>query len=332
MPSIKQIGTICFALSFIIFPKFTFADNEPTVIPTPANCNEAVLNTTEGSADLEAIYTANTINTTWYSGYGNNASVANATQCSYDGTINLPQTNPSRPGYAFNGWKLKACSVPINNVMIHPQHMYAKDASSMCSKDVSSGEQHNTTIGDDEYFFYSGDICSESSFADLSIKEWKAEFSYGTVKGIASCQPTLPAYVDYAVTNINAVMGGQMDTNQFISGYTALAGQEKGAIAQQAFQAYANGDTDTAYALFYGQVAAVPGDTNYQTTDIGGNCWCKITSYTASGTQSCNVVSNAWILASWGGSDNRCEDCAENCTHNMLYPEIRAAFFNSTLQ
>ena len=106
----KKLLSISVIAIFAITP--TFADNEPTVIPTPANCNEAVLNTTEGSADLEAIYTANTINTTWYSGYGNNASVANATQCSYDGTINLPQTNPSRPGYAFDGWRLRPdCSL-----------------------------------------------------------------------------------------------------------------------------------------------------------------------------------------------------------------------------
>lgn len=91
----------------------TFADNEPTLIPTPASCNNNVLNTTSGSASLEAIYTPNTITTHWYTGYGENTAAANATTCTYDGTINFPQTNPSRPGYAFTGWKLRTPVSPL---------------------------------------------------------------------------------------------------------------------------------------------------------------------------------------------------------------------------
>ena len=207
MPSIKQIGTICFALSFIIFPKFTFADNEPTVIPTPANCNEAVLNTTEGSADLEAIYTANTINTTWYSGYGNNASVSNATQCSYDGTINLPQTNPSRPGYAFDGWRLIVPAAPTGP---------------FANLDTSiNGTSYNAMGGDIPEWggecigYWDGNIGSFNDDYDPPIpcNTWNVTFSYGKVTGEASCSGV-------GGNNYNNTWNG--DSSAFVSGANTM--------------------------------------------------------------------------------------------------------------
>ena len=312
MPSIKQIGTICFALSFIIFPKFTFADNEPTVIPTPANCNEAVLNTTEGSADLEAIYTANTINTTWYSGYGNNASVANATQCSYDGTINLPQTNPSRPGYAFNGWKLKACTVPSSLVSTNgSRYGYKND-----STGVPGAHSSNT-----------------SEYGLTEDNTWGVTWANGDkVKGIASCQPTLPADIAYIGANLESVSNGQMDVNTFITEYTAIAGAEKGAIMQQVATAYLGGDGDTAETLLF-QLSSMPGDTNYTTNSTGQHCWCKVTSYTPSGGSQCLLSSSLWVTRFIGGnidsSASHCaNDCAADCADGIeRFTSIRAAVF-----
>ena len=164
----KKLLPISVIAIFAITP--TFADNEPTVIPTPASCNEAVLNTTEGSADLEAIYTANTINTTWYSGYGNNASVSNATQCSYDGTINLPQTNPSRAGYAFNGWRLKRCEIP----------------SSLASTNGSSYGYQNDRTGAD-----GADSGNTSDYGLTEDNTWGVTWSSGDkVVGEAICSQT----------------------------------------------------------------------------------------------------------------------------------------------
>ncbi|MBR0211978.1 MAG: hypothetical protein IJQ55_00040, partial [Alphaproteobacteria bacterium] len=74
----------------IVFALPAFATT-PTLIPaSDPGCNQAVLNTTEGSAALEAIYTANTINTTWYSD-GVQLEVDNAaTSCTYDTEMTLP--------------------------------------------------------------------------------------------------------------------------------------------------------------------------------------------------------------------------------------------------
>ena len=77
-------------------------------------CNETNLGTESGSADIEVVWTPNTINTQWYTGYGANTAAANATTCSYGGTINLPQTNPSRAGYAFAGWKLRVPNILLS--------------------------------------------------------------------------------------------------------------------------------------------------------------------------------------------------------------------------
>ena len=174
MPSIKQIGTICFLFLISIFP--TFADNEPitpTLIPASnPGCNNSVLNTTEGSAALEAIYTPNTINTQWYTGYGENGQAASPTTCSYDGTINLPQTNPSRPGYAFNGWTLRI--PPFDLTTLDP----TIHATSVQYKAINYGTSS-------EYNLYSQQTSANAD--GLSNGEWSANFSYGTIYGRAYC-------------------------------------------------------------------------------------------------------------------------------------------------
>ena len=105
----KKLLPISVIAIFAVTP--VFADNEPTVIPTPASCNEAVLNTTEGSADLEAIYTANTINTTWFSNGTQLSGNGVPATCTYNTPI-LPPTPENRPGYVFGGWRLRPdCSL-----------------------------------------------------------------------------------------------------------------------------------------------------------------------------------------------------------------------------
>ena len=156
----------------IAFALPALADNEPTLIPTPASCNNSVLNTTEGSASLEAIYTANTINTTWYTGYGENGQAASPTTCSYDGTINLPATNPSRPGYAFNGWTLRV--PPFDLTTLDP----TIHSTSYEYKAISNSNQYNET---------SSQTSSGADAAGLNSGEWMATFSYGTIYGRAYC-------------------------------------------------------------------------------------------------------------------------------------------------
>ena len=52
-------------------------------------------------SELYAVYTPKTVTLNFDNGNGTNTS----TTCTYDGLVNLPEI-PTRPGYAFKGWKL----------------------------------------------------------------------------------------------------------------------------------------------------------------------------------------------------------------------------------
>ena len=106
MPSLKQIGTICFTtiLSLFISPSYSYITNS-------SNCDEDVLNTTSAPASLEANYSANTINTTWYSNGTTLSGNGVPSSCTYDSAL-VPPTPDARPGYTFGGWTLRdACSL-----------------------------------------------------------------------------------------------------------------------------------------------------------------------------------------------------------------------------
>ena len=105
LPSIKQIGTICFAILISIFSVSSFADNITT---SPADCTQPTLATDTGTANLTAEWEANTIGISWYNDGQKITGDANAaTQCTYDHTFSLP-TQPTKTGYTFTGWTVKA--------------------------------------------------------------------------------------------------------------------------------------------------------------------------------------------------------------------------------
>ena len=276
-----------------------FADNEPTLIPAnEPGCNENVLNTTTGPASLEAIYTPNTITTQWYTGYGENNVYSSPTTCRYNDTINLPQTNPSRPGYAFNGWKLRTCTVPNANLIINGTNSYGH-GSDNCNVCDSNGDC---------------EIINCSTVSDLSLNEWKTEFSYGVVRGIASCQSTIPSDMAYLRANLDSALGGEIDQSTFLSEYTALAGAEKGVIAQQMLNAYAQED-ETTFGVLLFQLSSLPGNTNYTTSDTGQYCFCKATHYTANNAQQCSLSSPIWVsvLDNFHSSAGCAESCPVYC-------------------
>ena len=77
-------------------------------LTAPAVCNVTDLGASEGPLNIDLVWEANTINTTWYS---EGVQIQDAPQsCSYSSTMTLP-TAPSRAGYVFAGWKLR-CNIP----------------------------------------------------------------------------------------------------------------------------------------------------------------------------------------------------------------------------
>ena len=102
LPSLKQIGTICFTtiLSLFISPSYSYITNS-------SGCNQGVLQTDTGPAALEANYSANTINTKWYSDGTQLTGTGIPGTCTYDNALSLPASQ-TKPGYDFGGWRIKA--------------------------------------------------------------------------------------------------------------------------------------------------------------------------------------------------------------------------------
>ena len=150
-------------------------------------CNEPILNTDTGPAELRAIWGANTINLEWYSDNTLLDVQQSADTCLYDGAITLPSTNPTKTGYTFGGWQVREAVAQLFNL-----------ATLNANTNGLSNASHGAT--DYCYYYYYNesteeevevdDDCSDSHVSGLSAGEWKTEFSYGTVRGIARCSST----------------------------------------------------------------------------------------------------------------------------------------------
>jgi uncharacterized repeat protein (TIGR02543 family) len=137
-----------------------------------ADCDNDVLGTYTGPASLSANWTANTINLNFYDGEDKLSSGT----CTYDGGIELPE-DPTKTGYEFDGWKVRRAAAAPSQ----PQQL---STNNICTNGIdygyindSSGEYGESSNNTDKY-----DLTEEQT--------WAAEFSYGTVKGIASCNTT----------------------------------------------------------------------------------------------------------------------------------------------
>ena len=93
-----KIITISALAAILSLPAFAEIANNAT-------CNNTNLgqSNNNSTANVEANWNANTININWYNG---DTKITSNT-CTYDGTITLP-TEPTKPGYTFAGWKLRA--------------------------------------------------------------------------------------------------------------------------------------------------------------------------------------------------------------------------------
>ena len=274
-----------------------FADTV-TTLPNNALCNETNLGTESGSADIEVVWEANTINTQWYTGYGENTAAASATTCEYGGTINLPATNPSRPGYAFAGWKLRTPTVPSNPLA-----------------------NLDTSINGTNSGYISNDGLKVSNSNDYNLTEngsWAVEFSYGTVYGQARCQAKDPghAYID---ENSDNALNGQIDV--FLSEYATIAGPEKATILSQGITDYVAGN------ITLEELATLVDMKLYTTSgnviNTGNYCYCRIIGYKPDGATTIqNISSSQWGYLRVNFEDH-CEDgCAGACGEYFLDNEF----------
>ena len=131
--------------------------------PSPeTDCVESTLGTATGPANLEADWTANTINLEWYNEDTKLTVPTTSNTCRYDGQITLPSTNPEKTGYTFRGWQVKVAGFDLSALF-------------------DSGPLH---------------YCSGSKYDTLSVDAcndnmaWATEYGNGILKGIASCNNT----------------------------------------------------------------------------------------------------------------------------------------------
>ena len=149
-------------------------------------CNEPILNTDTGPAELRAIWGANTINLEWYSDNTLLDVQQSADTCLYDGAIILPSTNPTKTGYTFGGWQVRQLfNLATLNANTNGTDYYARGWSDDADYCFAYGEN---TVSDDD----GPEVCTADAAAlsDVSLHQWKTEFSYGTVRGIARCSTT----------------------------------------------------------------------------------------------------------------------------------------------
>ena len=164
MKNIKYIRIIPIFILSMISPSFS------DTLSNNSQCDNATLHTTTGPATLNARWTANTIILNWNA--GNDATFTAPTQndaaysCEYDGGITLP-TAPTRSGYTFGGWAVRAQSClaqhyPAGN---STGSGYINDRTHASSPNSENANQYNLT----------------------EDNTWAVAFSEGVLKGRAIC-------------------------------------------------------------------------------------------------------------------------------------------------
>lgn len=96
---------------FVLANFSSFAD--VSVDNTNPTCDSDILNTNNGTANLEIDWQPNVIPLHWYNGdIEITPTNSAATSCTYDGALSTPANPPEREGYSFDGWKIKRIFVP----------------------------------------------------------------------------------------------------------------------------------------------------------------------------------------------------------------------------
>ena len=187
--------TILTSIAAIVMAMPAIAAN----IPNDATCNSGVLGVSSGSANLEADYTANTINITW-DGNGGSTPTGGASTCTYDSTFNLPAA-PTKTGYTFAGWAVQAAQDCFAN--------YTDDDIDWLDgpRDGSKGTQNGTWTGTS----VSGNVATGISKCSLTSGSWGTagtpsdengqycwcQVSTYTPNGGTACNVSSPAWVFY---------------------------------------------------------------------------------------------------------------------------------------
>ena len=96
----------CLMLFLCLFVGNSFASGIASNAAS-APCTNNTLETYSGNSNLSADWQPNTINLRWYNENEKLTVQQSAQTCTYDGTLTVPQTPPTRTGYTFAGWTIR---------------------------------------------------------------------------------------------------------------------------------------------------------------------------------------------------------------------------------
>ena len=251
-------------------------------------CNKETLSAHGEQAVLNARFEPNTIALHWYNGNDELTVPAASQSCMYDGTLTPPATIPTKTGYTFKGWRVKQADTSC----------FASQVCGLNGSAVSGLTYDNNDSTAFGYYSNDGQYKQNESTYGLTAGGWAVkDTSGGIVKGIASCNSTMPTIMETIMT---AMGNGTMTQEQ-------------------------------AQAAIYGSCASdaiKPGNT-FSSSSSGQYCWCKMNSYTPSGGSACNVASPSWVFGYDIGSASYCATlCASYCAGYVVgIADFRRALF-----
>ena len=290
MLSLKQIGTVCFAIFSFVFSAPTFATGISSGASS-AGCDNSTLNTYSGTSNLQANWSANEITVKWYADSEAQQPMTTNT-CFYgpNSALTIPPASSMvnlKPGYTFAGWRVRQAQCGF--------------ASSVCG--LNGSAVNGLTYSNSGYNSHDGQEAENASTYGLTTPgTWAVEFSNGgVIKGTASCNSTNSNTYD---TIVSAMISGTMTEEQVIN---ALWGT-------------CNNDTFKPSNTF---------DATASGQDSDQYCWCKMESYTPSGESACNIASPSWVLLIDLESASNCaNDCADACADGVRdFDDFRRAVF-----
>ena len=167
---------------FLLFLLFFTPDSFASGIASnsaSAPCTNNTLETYSGNSNLQADWQPNTIQLRWYN--GNTQIVptnSSANTCTYDGSLTIPSTAPTRTGYTFAGWQVRP-EMDFSTISVETFiYGYGRGATDgrWCGYWSTAGKQSEGY-----------DTCNNQEFNDLSPQEWKTQLGNGWLYGMAKC-------------------------------------------------------------------------------------------------------------------------------------------------
>ena len=179
----KNIFLTSAIIAVMSYPAIALDGNDH-IQPSPTNdCVESTLGTATGPANLEADWTANTINLEWYNEDTKLTVPTTSNTCRYDGGITLPSTNPTKTGYTFRGWQVRVAQC------------------------LPSDFNYNGSISTWGYTVLNGNAGENESTYGLTVGsgEWAVDYgSAGVIKGMAKCSAKSGNHNNYTWNNASS--------------------------------------------------------------------------------------------------------------------------------